>query len=1254
MARLSRALARLALTTGITAPLSAQFIWDGGAGTANWADAVNWSTDVAPPATNGVIQFAGAVQTSVDLQADRSVASVTFNSGASPFTVANHTLTFTGAGTVLTNSSVSTQTINSALQFTASQTISAASGPLVLGGNIALSNSAANNTLTFSAAQPITVTGIIANGGTSTASALTKTGAGTLTLSGANTYGGATAIQAGTVSVNTLADLSTASSLGAPTTVATGTIAIGSSSTAATLLYTGGTASTDRVINLAGTTGGATLDSSGTGALTFTSALTATGAGSKTLTLRGTNTDANTFAGAIVNNSGTNLTSILKTDTGLWVLSGANTYTGTTTVNNGTLRLGSSASLANSAVTVNASSTGATALLDLAGFDATVSSLTFGGSSTTSQANVSTGAGTLTLGGNVTYTATNNPLGSTLSGNLALGAATRTFNVGNSTTATDDLTVSAVISGLGGLAKTGTGTLVLSGANTYAGATTIQGGSLRLGSASALPAGTALTVASNASNTVALLDLNGFNFTASSLTFGGAGGTTTSASNLATGAGTLTLASDVVFLATGNPLGSTLSGNLSLGASTRTFQVADSTTAATDLTVSAVISGTGGLTKTDTGTLALTGLNTFTGPTRIEGGTLSVNTLANVSASSALGAPGTATDGTIRIGSTTTAGTLLYTGALTSTNRVIDLAGTTGGATLNASGTGALTFTSNLTATGTGAKTLTLRGTSTAANTFAGLIVDHDSSNKTSVSKLDAGLWVLSAANTFSGTTSIGGGTLSVNSLANLGVASALGAPTTVSDGTIAIGSGTTAGTLLYTGPAASTDRVVNLAGTTGGASITTSGTGALTFTSNLTATGTGSKTLTLRGTNTAANTFAGLIVDHDSSNKTSVSKVDAGLWVLSAANTFSGTTSIGGGTLSVNSLANLGVASALGAPTTVAEGTIAIGSGTTAGTLLYTGPAASTDRVVRLAGSTGGATITSSGTGALVFTSDTTAAAGTKTLTLRGTNTAANTFSGVIANGSTGTVGVTKADAGTWILSGANTYTGLTTVSTGTLRATNASALGAGALSVGTATLQLAGDSSLAFGRNTTASGVATFQIDRLTPGAGVTHSLGTLAIATATLAVTPGTNVTSGTSGLTFGATTISGNSTFNTAADTVLTLGSLGSTATARTITKSGAGTLVLSAASTAWTPTHTFSVTRGTLRTGAADVFSATSPREPVHQREHRRHGRLGGPRRLQPAHHQPVLRRRFDDVCRQPLHRRRHPDRRRHRHVHVHQ
>jgi len=119
-----------------------------------------------------------------------------------------------------------------------------------------------------------------------------------------------------------------------------GTIAIGKDAAGGTLRYTGSGHSSDRELSLDGTTGGATLDASGSGALNLSStAAIAAGAGSKTLTLTGSNTDDNTLAGIVQDNSPANKTSLVKSGDGKWVLTGANTYTGDTTVSNGTLSI---------------------------------------------------------------------------------------------------------------------------------------------------------------------------------------------------------------------------------------------------------------------------------------------------------------------------------------------------------------------------------------------------------------------------------------------------------------------------------------------------------------------------------------------------------------------------------------------------------------------------------------------------------------------------------------------------------------------------------------------------------------------------------------------------------------------------------------------------------------------------------------------------------------------------------------------------
>jgi autotransporter-associated beta strand protein len=104
----------------------------------------------------------------------------------------------------------------------------------------------------------------------------------------------------------------------------------------------------------------------------------------------------------------------------------------------------------------------------------------------------------------------------------------------------------------------------------------------------------------------------------------------------------------------------TLTGNAELTATTTLVLSGNSAMAS-------VLSGAGGLTKSGAGVLTLSGANTYSGKTSILDGTLSVGSLNSVTtpvsgASSGLGKPADVASGTIDLGSTTTAGTLVYTG----------------------------------------------------------------------------------------------------------------------------------------------------------------------------------------------------------------------------------------------------------------------------------------------------------------------------------------------------------------------------------------------------------------------------------------------------------------------------------------------------------------------------------------------------------------------------------------------------------------
>ena len=168
-----------------------------------------------------------------------------------------------------------------------------------------------------------------------------KCGVGTLKLSGANTYTGQTIVTGGTLSIdsfNSIANRSASSSLGAPKTDADAEIMISGGST---LLYTGKGETTDRNLNLPGGGDTITLDQSGTGLLKLTSAFVMSGfAENKTVVLAGSSAGTGELAFNIDNvydRKGKAMTSLTKSGTGTWVLSGTNTYSGPTTVKQGTL-----------------------------------------------------------------------------------------------------------------------------------------------------------------------------------------------------------------------------------------------------------------------------------------------------------------------------------------------------------------------------------------------------------------------------------------------------------------------------------------------------------------------------------------------------------------------------------------------------------------------------------------------------------------------------------------------------------------------------------------------------------------------------------------------------------------------------------------------------------------------------------------------------------------------------------------------------
>ncbi len=323
--------------------------------------------------------------------------------------------------------------------------------------------------------------------------------AGTIVLSGSNTYTGATAIgyTTGTgpqkVSVSSLNSVANppqqaSSSLGVPSSVANGTISIGFGAVNGELIYTGPGETSDRVINLIGSTGGAIIEADGTGPLVLTSAFTVSSNGVKPVILQGTNTATNSIIGAIPN-SGSGATSLTKTNVGTWVLAGANTYTGSTTnAGGGTLIIGGSGTLGSG--TYGSTINNTASLVYSSSATQTLNGIISGTAGTVTV----NGTGTLIMGTNHTYTgATTINSGSTLQlgdGSARSGTVAAGIAISNSASLVlapggPTITYNAaaqIISGAGKVVMNGPNTFIIGGNhNTYTGGTVINGGILQTG-----------------------------------------------------------------------------------------------------------------------------------------------------------------------------------------------------------------------------------------------------------------------------------------------------------------------------------------------------------------------------------------------------------------------------------------------------------------------------------------------------------------------------------------------------------------------------------------------------------------------------------------------------------------------------------------------------------------------------------------------------------------------------------------------------
>jgi autotransporter-associated beta strand protein len=367
--------------------------------------------------------------------------------------------------------------------------------------------------------------------------------------------------------------------------------------------------------------------------------------------------------------------------------------------------------------------------------------------------------GRILLGGDVTFTGTDGTAligdtgGAAVPGQLDLGAANRTFNINDGLQSVDTLITAQVING--SLTKTGPGTLRLAGVNAFAGGISIQQGAVEASGTAALGTGP-ISFAGAGAELHLRMDAP-LSMSCTNALSTGAANTITLDVQPGTGVATSTFTFPSILLGSALNISGTPGEKLVFSAAT--LQNSISIANDVDLTLGDALAGPYSLTKNNAGTLTLTGTspNTYTGPTSVFNGTMVLSKSAGIAAIPAdLSVYGPAT---VQFA----AADQIAQGANvslipTATSPTLDLNGKS--ATISSlSGSGTLSL-------GAGGSLTILRSGTSPVSFFSGTITGTAASL---IADGATGSLTLSGHNTYTGTTTIHAGSLTVSADDNLG-----------------------------------------------------------------------------------------------------------------------------------------------------------------------------------------------------------------------------------------------------------------------------------------------------------------------------------------------------------------------------------------------------------------------------------------------------------------------------------------------------